>query len=361
MVSTLIRLDQLPDGAKLLAQAQLEQELQKAEDKGPAGESPAQKSFRVSLLREAARIGAAILKEGADLRFDVGLDAKAKDLNISFALSGQANSELSKSLKDLGKSQSPFAALAKKDPAFLGAVNVTLPESLHKAFSKVVDEAMAKSLADLSDEGKKKQAEQLYAALTPSLRGGQLDGFFALLGPLAKQYTILAGLRLREGDKLGQTVHDLIEQTVKDLPERERSKIHLDADSAGAIKIHRFELPPTAGDKRFQEMIGAKDLYVAFRADAVFFGLGTAALAALKEAVQNQESAAVPAFQFHFDVAKMVPVLAKTPEQVELGRKIFQKGQDSTLRILANGGDALTVRLQMKLSAVEFLAKLKKE
>jgi hypothetical protein len=363
ILSALIRLEQLPEGAKLLAQVQLEQELQNVQEKGPKDESPGSKAFRLALLREFSKIGAGILKEGAEMRLEVGVDAVAKDFAFRFALTGQPGSALAQSFQDLGKGQSPFAGLIKKeDIAFLGAVNATLPEALNKAFAKVIDEAMEKAQAELRDEEKKKQAEQLYQALAPSLRGGQFDGFLALLGPTAKHYTLLAAVRLREGDKLGKTVHDLIAQAVKTLPAQEQAKIQLDADSVGAIKIHKFELPAkSAADKQFQQLLGSQDLYVAFRADAVFFALGKTALPALKEALAKREEAAVPVFLFNFDVARMVPFLAKTPAQRELAEKIFQPGQESNLRIVVNGGAALSFRLQMKLDALGFLAKMSKQ
>jgi len=360
VLSTLIRLEQLPEFTKNLAKSQLEEQLQNLEAKGPPGEAPGQKAFRVALLREFARTGAAILKEGAELRFEVGLDPVAREFAATFGLTGQAGSELAKSFANLGKSQSPFAGIVKKDLAFLGAVAVTLPDDVNRAFGKVVDEAMEKGLADVRDEQKKKQAEQLYEALAPTLRGGRLDAFLALAGPTGKHYTLLAALRLREGDKLGKTVHDLIAQSLKDLPPQEQERIHLDRDSVGAVKVHQFELPaPTTADKQFQQLIGAKDLYLAFRDDAVFFAIGKTALPALKEAVANRDAGDVPVFLFNFDVAKMVPVLAKTSEQQELARKVFQPGQESNLRIVASGGDGLTLRLQLKLNALEFLAKMK--
>ncbi len=357
--STLVRLDQLPEGAKLLAQAQLEQKLMDAQEKGPPGESPAQKEFRVNLLREAARIGASILKEGAELRFDLGLDEKSKDFTANLALSGQSGSELARALQNLGRAQSRFAGLAKKEYAFLGTVNATLPDALAKSFMKVIDEGLDKAMSELRDEQKKKQAQQLYQGLAPTVRSGQVDGFFSLLGPTGNTYTLLAGLHLEEGDKLGKTIHDLVEQAAKDLPAQEKAKIHLDIESVGTVKIHKFELPGAAAGDKLRELVAAKDLYLAFRDDAVFFALGQAALPSLKEAVANRATAEMPLFLFNFDVGRMVPVLAKNATQKELAAKIFQPGQESNLRVVVNGGTALTVRMQMKLNALEFLAKLK--
>jgi hypothetical protein len=358
--SSLVRLDQLPDAAKSLALTQLDQALQGLQDKGPKGETPAQKAFRTAVLQALFQVGSNVLKEGAELRFEIGLDQSAKDFTVNFAMTGQTGSELAKSFQALGQSRSPFASLLKKDVAFLGGVDVAMPESIKQAFVKVIDETMERALSELRDEQKKKQAEELFAALAPSLRSGQLNAYLALLGPNDKLYTLLAAVQLRDGEKLGRTVRELIAQAVKALPPGEKDKIHLDAASAGPVKIHKFELPADgAGSKQFQAQVGAKDLYVAFRDDAVFFAIGKTALEALTGTVASGGSAEVPVLLLHFDVARMVPFLAKTAEQRDLAQKVFQPGQDSNLRIVVSGGNALTLRLQMKLNALEFLAKLK--
>ena len=53
------------------------------------------------------------------------------------------------------------------------------------------------------------------------------------------------------------------------------------------------------------------------------------------------------------------PLYYDDAEQKELAQKVFQPGQESNLRIVVNGGEALTLRLQMKLNALEFFAKMK--
>jgi ABC-type amino acid transport substrate-binding protein len=358
--STLVRLDQIPDGAKLLALTQLEEALKNLQDKEAPGETPAQKDFRLAVLREFALIGKSVLEQGAELRLDVGLEPAAKDFTVHLAMSGQPGTALAKSFQTLAKSRSPFASLYNKDAAFLGAIDASLPAPVQQAFIKVVDETMTRALSELRDAQKKKQAEQLFQALTPSLRAGQLDAFMAVLGPTDKLYTFISAVHLREGTKLGQTLHDLITEAKKELPEKEQQKIHLDVESVGAVKIHRFDLPVApAVNKKYEELVAAKEIYVAFRDDAVFFALGKQALPALKEAIASREGSEAPVFLFNFDVPRMLPFLPAKPGQQELAQKIFVPGQESNLRIVVNGGNALTLRLQMKLSALEFLAKLK--
>ena len=103
------RLDQLPDAAKTLAQFTFEAELQKAQEKGAPGETPAQRDFRLALLRELGKAGSGILKDGAAMRLDIDVDSAAKDFNVRLSLTGQPGSELTRSFQTLGKSESPFA------------------------------------------------------------------------------------------------------------------------------------------------------------------------------------------------------------------------------------------------------------
>ena len=155
---------------------------------------------------------------------------------------------------------------------------------------------------------------------------------------------------------------DLVTDVMKDLPDSEKAKIKLDADSVESVKIHRFDVPKDPNlDKFVAEVAGDNKLYVAFRDDAVFIAMGKEALPTLKAAVAQNSAVASPPLVFDFDAARMAPLMAQTKQQKDLAAKLFGNGESGRVRLSIDGGDTLSARLQMRLSVLEFLVKMKAE
>lgn len=359
--SVVVRLDRLPETAKDLARAQLEEGLKKEREKKQPGETATEKAFRLALLDEIGKTVATLMKEGGEVRLDLNVDKTKRDFAVKFTLAGKAGSELARSLEALGRSKSPFTGILAKDVAFLSALDLPLPGAVKTAFVRVVDDAVEKGLSGIRDEKKKRQAEELVAALMPSVKGGEFDGFIGLVGPVSKHYTLLSGLKLRDGAKVERTMRGLVEDALKQMPDEQKKYIKLDFAKVGGVTIHRFDLAAAGagkGGKDFEALLGDRTLYVAFRDDAVFAALGKGSLDALKQAVAAKGAAQAPVFVLKLDAARMAPVLARTPEQRDLAGKLFTGGANSEIRLIVEGGPALTIRLEMQLTALEFFAKM---
>jgi len=197
--------------------------------------------------------------------------------------------------------------------------------------------------------------------MLPTAKSGDFQLVAAILGPKADRYTIVAGLKLKDGAKLGNTVHGLIKDVINDIPPEFRDKIALDIDSVGAVKIHKFVLPKDANTDKLLDFFGNGDIYIAFRDDALLVAMGKESLATLKSAIAKTGSAASQPLVFDFDLARMAKWTVKTPEQKALAEKLFPGGESGRVRLSIEGGAALTARLQMRLSVLEFLAKVKKD
>jgi hypothetical protein len=333
--------------------------LQDLQDKIPANETVAQKDFRKASVRQVVKTITDVLKEGQRARLDISMAEGKKDLAVSLSLSAQPGTELAKTLKTAGETRSPFAGLVSKNAAFRGSVDVAFPESVHQSFAKLIEEAAQKGLGDISDPAKRKQAQALVDALLPTARAGKLDAFFGMTGPVNNHYTILAAIKVTDGDKLGKVVRDLVAAELKNMPADQQKKIQLDAASVGAVKIHKLEIPldPKTG-KTLDDLIGNPDLYVAFRKDAVMLAIGPTALATLKEAIATEQAGTAPIFLFDFNVARMAPTLAQTADQKKLAQQLFPAGSDASIRVSLTGGDAVTLRLHVALDVLEFFAKM---
>jgi hypothetical protein len=354
------QIDQIPNDAKLLALEWLKETLIVAEKSGAAGETKPQEAFRVALLRDAHKFAAQIVREGGEARLDLGVNEKAKDLTVNVSVKAKPGSDLAKAIKDLGDVKSPLAGVFAENQAFQGAVNLKLSADLSKTFADLVAEVKQKSIEGIQSKEKQVQAALLFDALMPTATSGEWHAAAAVLGAREKQYGFVAAVKLKDGIKLGNTVRDLIAESLKDkaIPDAERDKIKLDFDSVGAVKIHRMQMPKEASDT-LQKLTGDDKVYLAFRDDALFLATGQDALPALKTAIGKTDAAASGSLSFDFDMARMAGMMAMTVEEKALASKLFPAGQSSRVRFAIDGGPALTVRLQMQFNALEYLMKAK--
>src|SRR5262249_59101563 len=102
-------------------------------------------------------------------------------------------------------------------------------------------------------------------SLEPSLRAEEFDGAFELRGPDAKKlYTIVGGVRVKEG----AAIEKALKEAVNALGAAERANVHLDAESAGDVKIHRIDIHK---DKEYgdaaRKTYGDNPMYFALRPD----------------------------------------------------------------------------------------------
>jgi hypothetical protein len=358
--SATVRLEQLPQGARQIATAQIEQGLQDALDKKVPNETPAQKSLRVAATKEAIKTMVAIVNDGREVNLSVNLDAKSKELTAGLTLSGKPGSELATTIQSLGQRPSQFGALRSPEAAFHGALHLIFPEEMKNAFAKVLDEATQQGLGQIQDAAKRQQAEKLLAALAPTLKSGELDGFIQVIGPSAeRKYTILAGVKVQEGAKLGSTIHDLLADALRQAPEKTKSRIQLNAGSAGDVKIHRFVLPDEDEKvRKLSEVIGEPSLYVAFRNDALFLALGAKGLDTLKTALAAKGTGPSPLFLFDVDMARLA-AMAPTDELRNAAKTLFPGGQDGQVRLAVEGGATLRVTLTTRLAVLQFLSQIR--
>lgn len=352
--SVRIQLDQVPDAAKLIASAQAEQILQEAQDKKVPNETPAQKAFRVSALKEASKCIGMVLREGGELAVDVELDQKAGDLAVSASLTGLPKSDLAAGLETLGRNTSMFAGLLKKGAALNGMGRLQLPESMAKALADLIDETHADALAKIQDPAKKRQAEALFKALAPTFKSGEGDGALVMT-PSGKHFTLLAAVKIKDGDKLGKTIRDLAADAIKEMPPALQAKIKLDADSVGAVKIHKLEIPTdNPAGPHIEKLTGDPTLYVAFRDDALLLGLGKDGLQAVKNAVTPTSVVGGAIVYYEADVARLAATMAP-PEIAAKATQLFPGGTGGNVRLMVSGGGALTIRLDTKVAVLQLL------
>ncbi len=339
---------------------QIEDSLQKLQQKAPPPETDSQKAFRNAAVHQLSKTIADAIRQGQRAKIDVSMNKEKQDLSVRLSLAATPGTALATTIADAGKTKSPFAGLFAQNAAFRGSVDVSFPADVRTAFAKAIEDSAQKAIGQLTSATKRKQAQSLIDSILPTLKTGKLDAFFGMAGPTDHHYTLVGAIQLADGDHVGAVVHELLVNELKTMPAAQREKIQLDVASVGSVKIHKLELPPDPKTQKVLEGLpGDPNLYVAFRKDAAFVAIGPQALASLKTALGSNASGTVPVFLFDFSVARMAGTIAKTAEQKDLAAKLFPAGKDGRIRLVVNGGEAMTLRLDIALDVLEFFAKMK--
>jgi hypothetical protein len=350
-----VRIDQIPDEIKQLALSQVELKAADEQDKKLPRETVTQHKFKVEVIKEATERITSLLRDGQALTVRLDLDRKTNDLTANVTLTGKPGTKLSASIAECGKMTSLFAAALGSDPAMKGLVHFVLPDHLRTALEPVIDEAIRSAAEHEKDAGKRAMVEKLLAALTPTFKSGDLDGGFSLRGPGKNgHYGLVVAVKVKDGLEIDKTLHDLVAL----IPESDRAKIKLDAESAGAVKIHRVDVQKDL-DARGKELFGENPMYLALRADAAYLGFGEDGLEALKDAL-SAKPAGGPQLQFAMALKQFAKAMAQdNKDAVKLADEAFGQGSDNDrVRLTLDGGKALQVRLSLKAPVLKFLAQL---
>jgi hypothetical protein len=343
-----VHVDRIPENLKQFAIPQIERALADVK-KAEKGESKAQLELKKQVADELASRLATLIRDAGAVEMRVDIDRQTDTLAWDLSLEAKPGSKLATLLADVGNSKSLFGGLARSDSAASGLLHLTLPETIRQALPALIDEEYQKAHDKETDAGKRTLMEQAYKALLPSLKSGELDAAFDLRGPGAsKHYTVVAGLKLQEGKGVEKFLRDL----VSNLPEKDKAKIHLDAEKVGEVGIHRVEITPA--DEGFTKAFGESVVYAAFRNDAVLFAAGEQAVSALKDALALEPKAAQPV-QLELAVSRLALAMRDKPEAPAVAEKVFGKDKDSDrVRIRLEDGKSLRLHAEAKAKVLQF-------
>src|SRR5947209_1756096 len=100
----------------------------------------------------------------------------------------------------------------RDDAAMNALLSYPLPDKLRAALTGLLNEATKKSLGETTDESKRVQVRRMMEALQPTFKSGEIDLAFSLRGPGAgDRYTLVGGVKLKEGEKLAKTLRELLQ------------------------------------------------------------------------------------------------------------------------------------------------------
>jgi hypothetical protein len=344
VVSLRASLADLPDLIKQQALLQLENGLSALKEKKDDKEPPAVTKAKTQIAEHFAGRIKMILNEGEAVTLRLAVDAKKDDIVVDLSFKAKAGTALAKDMESAAKGQSLFAGLAGKDDAISANITATLPEDIKKALGPVVDDLIKQATEQEKDEVKKALAKAGLERLAPTLKAGEIDAGVSLRGPdSGGHYTAVAGVHVKDGKGLEGFLRDM----VKNMPEKDREKITLDADSAGDAKIHKLVIDNM--DAEGKAIFGSPTVYLAVRDDAVFVGLGPDGLAALKTATQAKAQSA-KLLNVNVSVARVAGLDKKNAGAAKVAKEVFGNnphGSD-TVNVTAEMDQALKLRVTVK-------------
>jgi len=355
------RIDQVPESLKQMFLGQMEMHIAEDQDKEKDHETPAQKHLRIEAAKLAGEKIATIIKDGGRLNMAFNVDRDSQKLVATLDLSGIDNSVLKTDLAELGNLASRFGAWHESGDALDLLFHLSLPAKLHEAFAACIDEQIKKDLEKEKDQTKREHAEKLIKAADASLKAGELDLGLRMIGPdKDSHYTIVGGLKLRDGKK----IHEAFKEIVSQLPEEKRKDVTLDADKIGDVSVTRFNVEHKF-DRHAKATLGENPIYAAVADDGAFFAAGPEAKKALGEALESKAKASA-LLELDVHMAKLAPAMASHHSDEE-GAAIKKAMSDSFkgeggdgLHLSIKGGDAFTLSFSVDSAAVRFITEIER-
>jgi hypothetical protein len=345
-----VNIDRIPDEFKELALGELDLRLAEAKERNaPPLETEWQRKFRLATFDSLARSIRTHLYEGGEtaLRFD--LDRKAGDVTLTVTMAGKTGTAMAATIQDLGQATSTTAGLLRDDAAINGEMNVAIAENERELFAALLDDSRRQALANARSQIERLTLSTVFDAVMPTLKAGELDWSFNLLGPDSDGlYAFIGGVKVREGRRL----ENIFRQTP---PKDPATEVSFDIEKVGRIGIHRVTL---SMDDQGRRAFGDNPLYLAFRDDAVFFTAGSRGLALLKKALAIAPVTTGKMMELQIAASRLAPLNNVRAAQ-DIARDVFGDDRDGDrLRLTLEGGDALKLRLSMTAKLIEYVSRI---
>jgi hypothetical protein len=242
-----------------------------AETKKLKDETEQQYTARIALQEQVKYLLLAPVLESKEFTLRLDLDQKRHRLTIDLALVPQAGSRLAAGIRELGKSRSMFANLAKDAKLSLfGRLPVPLGRTAAVTLSQTGDSTeLFEELGNVIDPRQRPWTRRLAKALLLPMNQLKVFDFGIAFHVSERGWTWTAGLHVKHGHKMEGFLRDLM----KDLSRADRKTYGIKWNHArhAGTRIHKARLP-------FSFSGSASDwtFYLAIRDNAVLATTGSA-------------------------------------------------------------------------------------
>lgn len=354
-MSLVLRVSQVPKTIKDAFLDGFRQGIDAAKAQKAADETEAQTKFKNAFIDSMSEDIKNFVTDGHELALHFDVDSKTGEISADLSLTARPNTQLAASIKSW-ESKSIFGSALGSDSAMNMLLNVSLSSKMRAAIGPVIDEGIAKAIADEKKPENKDLAEKFLKVMTPTLKSGDFDFAVTMRGPgKGDKYSVVAGMKVKDGLEIDKTLRDI----AKKLKPEEQARITFDAEKIGNVNVHKLDIGKDV-DPKGKELFGDGPMFVAFRSDAVYFAAGDSALTALKEALNAKPSFA-PAFQFEMSLSRFAAAAGKDDKDFAAAAEAaFGKSSkpNDKVRFTLEGGAALKLKLSAKGDAIRFFSEL---
>jgi hypothetical protein len=336
LLTAVFRIDRVPELLKQQALSALQKGAGGDIGKQRPGESETEFAFRKAGVQHFIRQAKNFIQGGREIALRVD-----DQLGLAVTLTARPDTPLARDLADLGHAESRFAGLHGRDAALSLATTCHLPEDVSRALGQLMEEGFRKEGEKQTDPAQRDVIMAIGKALAPTFKAGHLDmGVVMHKAAGSDHTTLVGGIAIKDGEALDQVLRD----GVGKLPEDRRGKIHLDARSAGSVKIHRldeelFNSKDEKENEQRRKLFGKGPAYVAVAPDAVFFSMGPHGLDELTSALALKPGACPP-----FRLAISLPEFARMVAAEDQHYRDMTKNLGS-VGVTIEGGKALRMRI----------------
>lgn len=338
--------DQVLDG---LAKEMDKQAKEAGDDKARQQSLKGQKMVHESLRQ--------FLNETREVSLTAHHDRQARKLRMDFVLTPRPGTKMAQQVKNFGASRSQFAALAE-DAALNFFLHFPIDAETRAALDTTLEEAFQDALKEEKSLAKKAVAEKVFAVLAPTLKSDTFDLFATLRGPRDDKFTLVAGLRVKNG----QEIEQLLKNLLNDMPEKDRANVQLDAEKVDGLSVHKITFPE--GDKDARRIFGSSQIFVVFHKDYALFTVGQHGLEELKKAMSQVGTPGQKQFApmhlnasirrlMHFEENE-----AKRSKAIAAAKSVFTGPEDDLIQFTWSGDTTMRLRFEMSDQIIKFFALL---
>lgn len=360
VASVVVYLDRIPADMKTLVMGQFELGVNEERKKNAGAETAAEKQLK-NLVFDAIIGGAkGLADDGKDLGVKLFADPKTDELSAEVLLTAKSGSATAKNFTALGNKTSLPAGIvaAAGTPASRTSVKIAVTDGIKKEYAAAIDALLAQAAKDAPAD-QEEHVKAIIAAVSPTLKAGELDLASALVGPDAKgKYQVIGAFAVKEGKGIEKVLKDLEKQFGQFVEGFVTFKF--DVETVGDFTLHKIELKQT--DEKFDKIFGTGTIWLATSDKHIAFSIEPDG-ATIRKGLKAK-AVAVPVVAVEASVAKLLPIAQPDLKPDELKAVLKDAFGDSppagkdTLALSVEGGDKLSIKFKVKGKAIRVFSGL---
>lgn len=307
-------------------------------------EDEAQAAFQKSMQESGAKNIELMATEGDIFEMGIAIDQDAKEIKLEYSVTALQGSELAEELSYIQDAETRFGSVLDPDAAVamnitskLGQTQMTMGKDLLKVFRESIGKELAEDGNFPNEQARdaaKKVVGNLLDVAEATLAGGKVDtvGIVTLDG---KNLQFSAATHIAEGNKLNQTIRDIVE-LAREEPEFPEAK--LDAAKVGDVSIHLLQVPVPEDEEDARAVFGDQvEIAVGVGPDAAYLSIGPGAVDNVKKIAAGGNTKSVRPMAMRVSVGQLIKFGAhfnNDPELQQLLPAIEQAGKRDHVEVV---------------------------